>query len=365
MSPESEPPPPSGPTVTTARQKFNCPACGAEAHWNPAKQALICPFCGAASPVALQSRAADTVITEHDLLQALDAIPQAALGWQAAKTSVRCQSCQAVSVFDAVNVGQRCEFCGSAQLVPYEQIDDAFRPESLLPFKVAEPQARELVRAWYGRQWFAPNALARKALTDTVRGIYLPYWTFDAHAYARWTAESGEYYYVGSGKKRERRVRWTPASGDLTHRFDDELVQASKGVHTKLLHGVEPFPTDTLIPYDAGYLAGWTVERYQIDLPNAAAGAKRQMQATLERLCGNQVPGDTHRNLTVDPTFSAERFKHVLVPVWLVTYDYRATSYQVVANGVTGKIAGERPWSWIKIALLVIAILIVVAIVYS
>ena len=47
------------------------------------------------------------------------------------------------------------------------------------------------------------------------------------------------------------------------------------------------------------------------------------------------------------------------MPVWLVTYVYRAKSYQVLVNGVTGKIAGERPWSWIKITLLVLVILIV------
>jgi hypothetical protein len=45
--------------------------------------------------------------------------------------------------------------------------------------------------------------------------------------------------------------------------------------------------------------------------------------------------------------------------VWLVSYVYHAKSYQVVVNGVTGKIAGERPWSWIKITLLVMAVLIV------
>ena len=39
-------------TVASARQKFHCPACGAEANWNPAKQALICPFCGTESPAS-------------------------------------------------------------------------------------------------------------------------------------------------------------------------------------------------------------------------------------------------------------------------------------------------------------------------
>jgi hypothetical protein len=34
----------------------------------------------------------------------------------------------------------------------------------------------------------------------------------------------------------------------------------------------------------------------------------------------------------------------------------------VAVNGVTGKIAGGRPWSWVKIALLVLVVLIVLLI---
>jgi hypothetical protein len=90
-----------------------------------------------------------------------------------------------------------------------------------------------------------------------------------------------------------------------------------------------------------------------------------QMRATLRSMCSRQVPGDTQRNLQVDATFTKQQFKHILAPVWLVSYVYHAKSYQVLVNGVTGKIAGERPWSWIKITLLVLAILIVLAIINS
>ena len=78
------------------------------------------------------------------------------------------------------------------------------------------------------------------------------------------------------------------------------------------------------------------------------------MDAKLRQLCAAEVPGDTQRNLQVDATYSDQRFKHILVPVWLLTYTYGHKVFQVVANGVTGKMAGDRPWSWIKIALLVI-----------
>ena len=348
------------PQSATARQKFECPACGAEAHWNPTKQALICPFCGTESPAKLEIRGAETVIVEHDLVAALRGVPDAKRGWQADKVSVKCQSCHAISVFNPERVGQRCEFCGSAQLVPYEQVKDPFSPESLLPFAVDESRARDLIRQWYRRQWLAPNKLRTRALTDTVRGVYLPYWTFDAKVHAQWTADAGRYYYTTVNGKREQRVEWSPAAGELDHTFDDELVAASAGVMPRLLRGVEPFPTMSLIPYDPGYLAGWTVERYQIDLIAAAERSRAQMEAKIRQLCSAEVPGDTQRNLQVSSDYADQTFKHILVPIWLLTYTYGSRSYQVVANGVTGRMAGERPWSWIKITLLVIVVLLLI-----
>lgn len=174
----------------SAQRKFSCPACGAEATWNPAKHALICAFCNTVSPANIEpSPGGEDVVREHDLVAALRSIPDEERGWQAKKTSVKCQSCQAISVFDPERVAQRCEFCGSAALVPYEEIKEAFRPESLLPMKVSETDVRENIRRWYSSRWFAPNKLKSRALTDTVKGLYIPYWTFDAAVDADWTAE--------------------------------------------------------------------------------------------------------------------------------------------------------------------------------
>jgi hypothetical protein len=121
-----------------------------------------------------------------------------------------------------------------------------------------------------------------------------------------------------------------------------------------LLRAVEPFPTDTLVPYDPGYLAGWIVERYQIDLVDAAEQSRRRMDARLRELCAQQVPGDTQRNLQVRASYSGQTFKHILAPLWLATYTYRGRARQVIVNGVTGEVAGDRPWSWVKIALAVL-----------
>ncbi len=350
-----------------ARKKFSCPACGGEAQWNPGKQALVCPYCGTTSPAQVElSATGEEVIQEHDLVAALRSIPDERRGWQAQKTQVRCQQCNAISVFDPSRVGQRCDFCGSSALVPYEEIKEALRPESLLPMKLGEQQVRDNIRQWYRTRWFAPNRLKTKALTDTVRGAYVPYWTFDAQVHADWTAESGYYYYEtetytdANGKTQTRQVqkiRWVPSSGSLDHFFDDELVPASRGVQPDLLRRVEPFPTQDLVGYNPGFLSGWVVERYQLDLVSAAQNSRAQMDAKLRSMCASQVPGDTHRNLEICARYSGQTFKHILVPIWLLSYDYGRRAFQVVINAYTGAIAGKYPKSWVKITLAVLAAL--------
>jgi ribosomal protein S27E len=349
-----------------ARAKFHCPSCGADAHWNPAKQALVCPYCGTVAPGKLDE--ASGQVRENDLVTAMRNLAGDKRGWKSEKISVRCQSCQAISVFDPARVAQRCDFCGSAQLVPYEQIKAPISPESLLSFKVTEGSVRESVRRWYGSRWFAPNRLKSAAVTDTVKGVYLPYWTFDAQGHAEWTAESGYHYYTtetyrdANGETKSRQVqhtRWERSSGAVDHFFDDDLVPASKGVDGELLRKVEPFPTKELTPYDAGYVAGWVVEQYQIDLIGAAQHSREQMDSALERMCAAQVPGDTHRNLDVETTYTNQTFKHILVPVWLLTFNYGSKAYQVLVNGYTGEIAGKYPLSAVKIILLVLAIILV------
>jgi len=360
------PNPPPPPSSATAQKKFSCPSCGGEAQWNPAKKLLVCPFCGTTSPAQeTLTNTGDQQIVEHDLVAALRNIPDSARGWQAAKTSVKCQSCQAISVFDAARIGQRCDFCGSTALVPYEEVKEAFRPESLLPMKISETQVRDSIRQWYASRWFAPNRLKHAAHTDTVKGLYIPYWTFDAQVHAEWTAESGYYYYEtetytdANGRTQTRQVqkiRWQPSAGMLDHFFDDLLVPASRGVQPDMLRKIEPFPTTKeLVPYNAGFLSGWVVERYQIDLVAAAKTSRDLMERKMYALCAAQVPGDTHRNLQVEEDYSGQTFKHILTPIWLLVYNYGAANYQVVINGYTGAIAGKYPKSWVKITLAVLA----------
>ena len=311
-------------------------------------------------------------MAERDLSRGLVASAVAEREWTEQRRSVQCQSCRAVMTYDATRVGQNCEFCGSPALVAYDEIKSPIRPEGVLPFRIDRNRVREDLRRWWRSKWLAPGRLAKAALVDTVRSAYIPYWTFDASAHCPWEAEAGHYYYVNvegrdsqgrSVVRQERRVRWEPASGVVDHQFDDDLVPGTTGVDGNLLRQVEPFPTGETVPYDRAFLSGHVVEHYQIALTEAASDSEAQMRAALEQLCGQQVPGDTFRNLVIHPQFSARTFKHVLVPIWLLVYVFGSRSFQVVVNGYTGRIAGRYPYSPWKIAFLILLALIVLALV--
>ncbi len=355
------------------RTKHTCPACGGEAVWNANKQVLACGFCGTEVPGTLDTAGAGKIV-EHDLASALRSIPDGKRGWGAQKQSVKCQSCHAISVFDAARQSQGCGFCGAMQLAPYQEVKEAFSPESLLPMKIAASAASELIKTWYGSRWFAPNKLKQAALTDTIKGLYIPYWTFDAQAHADWEAEAGYHYYEteaytdSSGNRQTRqiqRTRWEYASGRIDHFFDDELMPTSLGIQANHLRAAEPFPTAELAPYDPAYLSGWVVERYQIDLVAAAQRSRDQMEQQVQSMCDSAVPGDTHRNLNVRTAYSGQTFKHILAPLWMLQYRYGAKNFQVVMNGYTGKISGDYPKSWVKIGFTVLAVIIMLVILFS
>ncbi len=79
------------------------------------------------------------------------------------------------------------------------------------------------------------------------------------------------------------------------------------------------------------------------------------MTSQVNKMCERQVPGDTHAYLRVSIRWSHQTFKHILAPVWLLAYDYRGSTYQLVVNGYTGKVAGRHPYSIVKVLFVTLA----------
>jgi len=342
---------------------FPCATCGApEMNFDAGQQAMVCPYCQHKVSVAREAAA----IVEHDLEQGM-ASAQRGLG--AETRSVTCQTCGATVSFTGQATSTVCDFCGSPHVLQQESNRNLIRPESLVPFQVEGTVAQQKFKSWLGGLWFRPGDLKSRAAVGQINGVYVPYWTFDAHVASSWNAQAGYHYYVdetytdANGKKQTRKVQktnWKPANGQRADRYDDVLVPASKGLPPGLAEKMRTFDTTKLQPYDASFLSGWRAEEYGVELGpgwNKAAGIMGAQQRTR---CSGDVPGDTQRNLQVRNTFSEKTFKHVLLPLFIASYLYNQKTYRFLVNGQTGEVTGDAPYSWIKITLFVLLILTII-----
>ena len=333
--------------------RFPCAQCGAQLRFAPGQTRLTCQYCGHEQPIPQDEAARDLALTALDLRAALaDHLPPATI------EEVRvlsCDTCGAQVEFDPAEHARQCPFCASP-VVTDTGTQRHIKPQAVLPFKLTERQAHEAMRDWLKRLWFAPGKLKQFARADSSRldGLYVPYWSFDSDTATRYTGERGDAYYetrtVNGKSEQVRKIRWRRVSGRVSRRFTDVLVVAAQSLPKRYMRGLEPFLLAELAPYSPQFLAGFRAEGYTVDLPDGHRQGLERMDEVIRQDIRRDIGGDEQRIHSVDTDHANEKFKHVLLPIWMAAYRYQGKSYRFVVNGQTGKVQGERPWSIWKIA---------------
>lgn len=340
---------------------FPCSSCGAELKYSPGAGSLKCDYCSAVVAVP----ESDEFIEEHDFAQAVrDATPDREL---IDRVEVSCQSCGAHSQLPDNITGAACPFC-TTPIVAQSKSVKMLRPQAVLPFALERKQAMDAYERWLSSLWFAPNDLKARALLDQrLKGIYLPYWTYDTEVDTDYTGMRGEDYWVtetytvninGRSQMRTRTVRktrWYPASGRVHNSFDDVLIPATRSLSQDRLIKLEPWDLPALRPFDATFLAGFTTESYSLDLDDGFEVAKERVQGAIEQTIRADIGGDRQIISSKRCHYSDITYKHVLLPVYLSAYTYSGKLFQIIINARTGELSGDRPYSWIKITLAVLA----------
>jgi DNA-directed RNA polymerase subunit RPC12/RpoP len=348
--------------------RFMCDNCGANMTFDPRVGKLHCAYCGFSKDIASDARP----IEEYDFEAFLRPENQRLQPMAIDAMQISCGTCGATVVFIPPETAKQCDFCGGKLVAQPKAADPLVAPESVLPFAVTDKQAEANLKSWTTTRWFAPNKLKTLAEHDRTSSVYLPFWTFDSDSTADYTGERGDDYtesesYTENGERKTRTVvktRWSYAAGNVSRHFDDVPVPASKTVLPAYLESLQ-WNFNELVPYEPAYLAGHKAQTYQVSLEE---GFERFKQIAEQIIAGDvrqDIGGDRQQIHSLNAEFSGVTFKHTLVPVYAGAYRFNNRVFQVVINGRTGEVHGERPYSWIKIAALVVFILIVVMIIAS
>lgn len=352
--------------TTEVTRTYPCRACGGELHFDITRQLLRCPHCGNEAAIDVSHLEAPR---ERDYRSAVAALRAnaASHGGQAVAgdKEIVCQNCGGHTTFTGTLTADRCPYCTT----PIQRDDVHDAPERLpvdgiLPFAVDEQAATKAIEAWIGSRWFAPNEFKRYHRTGSFASVYTAYFTYDAEAHTSYRGQRGDHYTVtvGSGEDRrtETRTRWTDVSGNVTDRFDDLAVYANEGLDRSHVEHLEPWPTHQAQPFSPEFVAGHLCRTYDHDVEACFVIAEARMAEAIRDTIERDIGGDEQRVTDMQTSYPALAYKHLLLPVWLLTVIFEGKPYQVLINGMTGEVQGERPYSKAKIAAAVVAALVVV-----
>ena len=351
----------AGQTVDEGRGRvFPCEECGADLVFSIGQQRMKCPYCGHEKDLTLRDGAE---IVEHDLQQMLKRLETATEQGrhdEVGLNEVKCRSCGGTVVFTGTLTSTECPYCGSP--IQREHVHSATHRipvDGVLPFFVDHDVANAKLKAWVGSRWFAPNEFLKRGIEGKFNGVYLPYWTYDTLTTNVYYGQRGETYtvMVGSGKDQrwETRINWYPASGEFQRFFDDVLVIASQGLPREYIANLEPWPLTKCIPFTQQVLAGFLARTYDVELEDGFRDAQARIDAAVATETRRRIGGDQQQIQSLKSKYDAVTFKHLLLPVWMLAYRYQGEPYRIFVNACTGEVQGERPYSWVKITLAVLA----------
>ena len=356
-------------TIEIETGTFGCTNCGANLNYKPGTKNLTCEYCSTENEIPDLG----VKIEELNFHDYLTKKPVSENSYS--ETYVKCNGCGASSSIEPNITASSCPYCSTPLILDQAKEENIIEPKSLLPFKIEKKQAKDGVKKWVKKLWFAPSVLQKSALNfDRFKGVYMPYWTFDLDTVSNYVGQRGDYYYVSesytateNGKtvtktKRVRRIRWCFVNGAVAHFFDDIITPASNSLPEKYVSKLEPWDLENLVPFNKSYLSGFISEKYQIGLEDGFSTAKSTADQEIKSLVKRNIGGDEQRIMSLNTNYKDISFKHLLLPVYVSAYKYKNKLYRFLVNGRTGEVQGERPYSWIKITLTVLLGIVLISI---
>lgn len=351
--------------------QIKCESCGGAMVYAPRVRKLECIYCGLTKELSLQP----ATIHENDYLKWLneseDEHQNTEREHSVETQQIKCEQCGATVTVDETKSSTKCPYCGTPLILEQKQVRRFWKPEYLLPFAVDKKDCGTIFNKWLDGKWFLSSKYKHgNVLANNFQGVYYPYWTYDASTRTSYSGMKAVDTHVvrkgPDGKTYTTTQRnWYPVSGVIRRDFDDILVPASNNLNTSILAGLGNWQLRQLVTYSPEFTAGFTTDIYTVSFKEGAQVAQRIMDNVIERDIRNDIGGNAQKITGKHTSYNNVMFKHILLPLWVGAFKIEDKTFQFVINGYSGKVYGEYPKDKLKIALVVIAVIIILYLLFN
>ena len=329
-------------------QEYKCPCCGGAIAFDSTAQKLKCPYCDTEFEIETLKGYEEEL--EGDSADNMEWQTDAGSEWQQGEAdglcNYSCNSCGGEIVADETTAATKCPFCDNPVIMK-GRLSGMLKPDYVIPFKLDKKAAKAAYMRHIEGKRLLPKLFRDQNRIDEIKGIYVPFWLFDAEADAnvRYHAEIVHPSYEDSEN------RYTPTSHYMVQRggsigFENVPVDGSEKMADDLMESIEPFDFSEAVDFQTAYLAGYLADKYDVSVEDSRERADTRCEGSLLSALERTVSGYTTCNETSrDIHLKRGKVHYALLPVWILNTRWEGKDFLFAMNGQTGKLVGNLPVS--------------------
>lgn len=344
---------------------YQCPSCTGPLHYGSESGVLECDYCGsrfsledidrmfAEKNATAQDDGQQQEPQEH-LQEAQWDMDTAGADWNGEEDSLHaysCPSCGAELICEATTAATACPYCGNPSIIP-GQLSGSRKPDLIIPFGIDKTAAVAALKKHYKGKPLLPKSFTAENHIQEIKGVYVPFWLYDAQVSADMTFKTTRVHTHTTPKE-----YITETDHFLVHRagtldFRNVPVDGSSRMPDSHMDAIEPYRFEELKPFSLSYLPGFLADRYDVSKEECSQRANRRCAASIEDALRDTVIGyasciTTGKDVEVRPG----RVQYALLPVWMLSTQWKGKNFLFAMNGQTGKLIGDLPIDKGKLAL--------------
>ena len=330
-----------------ANKELECPCCGGTLHYDTQSKDIVCPFCDSHFSLDDLKAYTDDLATDKEEDTSWDESKVQAYTEKEMEGMkiYSCESCGGEIIVDETTSSTCCPYCGNNILVS-KQLAGDLKPNLVIPFKNEKGDVFNSLKAFFKKKPLLPGSFSKDNVIEEVKPLYVPFWLFDAgvSGRVRFKGEKTRTWSDSNYDYKETKYYSLVRDGEIA--FDHVPVDGSKKMQDELMESIEPYDYSEAVPFNAGYLAGFAADRYDVSKDETFNRATTRFREGTIQAFRSDIHG--YNNVEYADSqiqLSDTNAQYALYPVWILNTKWKDKPYRFAVNGQTGKIAGNLPVS--------------------
>lgn len=326
--------------------EYKCPNCGGSLKFDSSSQKVVCPQCQTEFDAeAIESFKEELETAKGDELHWETSTSEYSSEETSSMNVYHCDSCGAEIVADENVSATTCPFCESPVILK-GRLSGALKPDLIIPFKYDKASTKEAMNRYLKKKLFLPSVFKSENKIEEVKGLYEPFWIYDADVEGKvfYRAERSRTYMSGDYQVTETSHYRIMIDGKAG--FDHIPLDASSSMPDDLMESIEPFDYEGMKDFSPVYLAGYLSDKYDVSKDDCTIRANERLrEGTADKF---RETINTYTSVRVDSTalnLENPQAHYALFPVWILNSKWKDKKFTFSMNAQTGKIVGNLPCS--------------------